>query len=869
MMLPYIYILMLPNTLGKPVIPDWMETSEIMTPDGDILNSNSFFGNANGSSVATLVDESDMSGEEEYDFACAIENKRRITTQFPGWNRQVNTHEKQAIPYSWEPILEPIVGCNGLADGHVRKPNYVFVLDETWNRMYQKYSKFFKIQGYNSLLESPYILIDRANYLLGKQFGVQIIASKVVDLPDLKNACDKRKGNTQDSTPETDTLLALKNAGEELPESSAGFVRLSSGTNFPCRSLGAFTTLPCRFKAGITLNLKIFDDIGRLYTGAASTLAHELMHSYGICPRDRMECDHGHTRNDIPDIMVWNGDPAKENGVGHLRKFLTTCAPYIYGDFVCGIIKDRLNECSVEAPLTEPERTNIAVGKFPWQSSTCSEGDASRAVDGNTNGSVASTCNEVNNWWKLTFRPNTLVKNVVIWGSELENVLVQIYDKGEVVASRTLSNESEENNFFIENEVRADFIKISTENKALKLAEVQVFGYEPAGEQAVEVGKSAMQSSTCNGGVASRAVDGNANARDRGSTAHTCNDPVNWWKVKLAPNTLVNEVRFVYLYDKTQDMLREGVLAEIYDGDNVVATTNGLIRGLQHYEFMFGLKKQVKADSIKLSLAGTPINLGEVQVFGYEPTFWNIVKDKRPEQSSTTWEVKLRPGSQVYEVVIWNTMDHKHWHHLKDAVITIYKAGNEIASKQLSNVSHHEHRYSLSLENKMDADYININSMSSLNLEKVEVYGTESPSWILWDGLTFQNIAKGKHASQSTTCHGGEASRAVDGNTNGDWRKNSVTHTCDKGDNWWKVKLRPGSEVYKVVVWNRTGCCMKLKGATLQIIKDDEVVASKMFHHELKPSDSLVLEKGTKADYVKVISKKVITLAEVEVFGTE
>jgi len=646
-------------------------------------------------------------------------------------------------------------------------------------------------------------------------------------------------------------------------KNSAGFVRLGSGTEHSCRTQGGFTADPCRFKASAKINSKIFDEFGRLFAGGAATgLAHELMHSYGICPPGRSECDTGHTRNDIPDIMVWNGGPSGENGVGVSRKFLTTCAPHIYGGFVCGkVIKPKLEKCSVVGPLTEPEPTNIAMGKFPWQSSTCSEGDASIAIDGETNGPAARTCNEVNNWWKLTFRPNTLVKEVVVWGPELDNAEVQIYNEGKPVASRILSNEKENNSFILENEVRADFIKISIENKSLHLREVQVFGFEPAGDQNVAVGKSATQSSTCSGAVASRAVDGDTNSRwKHGSTTHTCNDPVNWWKVKLAPNTLVNEVRFVAGYTQHGDM-PSGV-AEIYDGDKLVAKTEGLTRGLQHYEYMFGLKEQVKADSIKLSLANKPVILGEVEVFGYEPTFWNIAKNKTPtKSSSTSWEVKLKPGSQVYEVVVPNP-ERKH------VVITIYKDGNEVAVREF--IRHrHKLRYSLSLENKVDADSITISSDDDLSLTEVEVYGTDIPSWISWEGLTFPNIAKGRPAKQSTTCSGGVASRAVDGNTDGTWRKGSVTHTCNKGDNWWQVKLKHGSVVYQVVVWDRTDCCAKIQGSTLQIIKDGEVVESKKFHNKSTPSGTFVLEKGTEADYVKVISKNVITLAEVEVFGTE
>ena len=43
------------------------------------------------------------------------------------------------------------------------------------------------------------------------------------------------------------------------------------------------------------------------------------------------------------------------------------------------------------------------------------------------------------------------------------------------------------------------------------------------------------------------------------------------------------------------------------------------------------------------------------------------------------------------------------------------------------------------------------------------------------DGFT--NVALGKNTTQSTTNYGGVSSRAVDGNTDGNWRRRSCTHT--------------------------------------------------------------------------------------------
>lgn len=89
------------------------------------------------------------------------------------------------------------------------------------------------------------------------------------------------------------------------------------------------------------------------------------------------------------------------------------------------------------------------------------------------------------------------------------------------------------------------------------------------------------------------------------------------------------------------------------------------------------------------------------------------------------------------------------------------------------------------------------------------------------------NVARGKPASQSSTAYGGDASRAVDGNTNGNYGANSVTHTNSGAREYWQVDLRGPYTITQIVIHHRTDCCTdRLPGATLQIIRDGVVVWS-------------------------------------------
>ncbi len=96
-----------------------------------------------------------------------------------------------------------------------------------------------------------------------------------------------------------------------------------------------------------------------------------------------------------------------------------------------------------------------------------------------------------------------------------------------------------------------------------------------------------------------------------------------------------------------------------------------------------------------------------------------------------------------------------------------------------------------------------------LHLAEVEVF----------DGTV--NVAKSGKASQSSTAYGGDASRAIDGNTDGRFDKNSVSHTAEGDKNpWWEVDLGTEMVVDRIRLWNRTDGDLeeRLAGARLLVL---------------------------------------------------
>ncbi|MEO3765638.1 alpha-L-fucosidase [Streptomyces sp. B8F3] len=152
------------------------------------------------------------------------------------------------------------------------------------------------------------------------------------------------------------------------------------------------------------------------------------------------------------------------------------------------------------------------------------------------------------------------------------------------------------------------------------------------------------------------------------------------------------------------------------------------------------------------------------------------------------------------------------------------------------------------------------------------------------DGITGENTALGKPADQSSTHHlGADASRAVDGDTGGDFFAGSVTHTSDTPldtNPWWQVDLGASQHVGSVKLWNRTDCCADrlrdfyvfasdtpFTSTDLEATKNQSGVWSR--HQAGAVEESLTLPVGSDARYVRVQlvgADRPLSLAEVQVF---
>ena len=310
-------------------------------------------------------------------------------------------------------------------------------------------------------------------------------------------------------------------------------------------------------------------------------------------------------------------------------------------------------------------------------------------------------------------------------------------------------------------------------------------------------------------------------------------------------------------------------LSEPADGDHTVSVHVGSIKALSYHEWSktgimfrtsldsnsanFGIyltgsngensngictQGRKNAGDHASSLGGTCTNIGAtdawLKVEKRMDTYTSFIGSQTEENGPITWTVALSydiPGiGDSYQVGLAMSSARSS---LIEAVFTSYEADNYYFPSAAPSVS----------------------SAPSVNTDNL-------------------SLEEGAVASQSSTCYGGEASRAIDGNTERyDWHGESVQHTCQETNPWWKVTLAPSNDhtIYKVIIHNRADCCQnRMKDTQVQILDGSgEVVA---FETITTTSSVYSIDfDGVAGSAVRIWhpspSSAVLNIAEVQVLG--
>jgi len=296
-----------------------------------------------------------------------------------------------------------------------------------------------------------------------------------------------------------------------------------------------------------------------------------------------------------------------------------------------------------------------------------------------------------------------------------------------------------------------------------------------------------------------------------------------------------------------------------------------------------------------LQLSGAPVNLAlgkaasQSSVYGVgaaaavdgntDGNYWNGSVSQTAADVNPWWQVDLGASATVGSVTIWNRTDccgtrlGDFWVFVSD---TPFTASDTLAGLQTRARTWHSHQTttpnpSLTVPVGARGRYVRIqlSGTTNLHMAEVQVMG-------VWPA---DNIATVKAASQSSSW--APASRAVDGNTDGNYWDSSVTQTGADANAWWQVDLGASAGIGAVAVWNRTDCCGDRLSDYWIFVSDTPFAPSDTpatlqaragtwsSHQTTAPNPAALIPAGAQGRYVRVQlnSTNNLHMAEVEVYG--
>ena len=226
-------------------------------------------------------------------------------------------------------------------------------------------------------------------------------------------------------------------------------------------------------------------------------------------------------------------------------------------------------------------------------------------------------------------------------------------------------------------------------------------------------------------------------------------------------------------------------------------------------------------------------------------------------QSKPWWQVDLDSEETIRQINIYNRTDTASNRLSNFHVILLDSFGNEIDRKRISSLSDTFAQIAIDYK-KARYVRIELEGNNALSLAEVQV-------------LRAENIAWKKQATQSSTAYGGNANRALDGNTNSSYSQNSITHTNFEKQAWWQVDLGRNEQVGLVRLFNRGDgeLAKRLSNFDVILYNENNEEVSRQYIQQLTSNQLNVQFNGKIGRYVRVQlhhEHQALSLAEVEVF---
>ena len=226
-------------------------------------------------------------------------------------------------------------------------------------------------------------------------------------------------------------------------------------------------------------------------------------------------------------------------------------------------------------------------------------------------------------------------------------------------------------------------------------------------------------------------------------------------------------------------------------------------------------------------------------------------------QSKPWWQVDLDSEETIRQINIYNRTDTASNRLSNFHLILLDSFGNEIDRKRISSLTDTFAQIAIDYK-KARYVRIELEGNNALSLAEVQV-------------LRAENIAWKKQATQSSTAYGGNANRALDGNTNSSYSQNSITHTNFEKQAWWQVDLGRNEQVGLVRLFNRGDgeLAKRLSNFDVILYNENNEEVSRQYIQQLTSNQLNVQFNGKIGRYVRVQlhhEHQALSLAEVEVF---
>jgi hypothetical protein len=121
-------------------------------------------------------------------------------------------------------------------------------------------------------------------------------------------------------------------------------------------------------------------------------------------------------------------------------------------------------------------------------------------------------------------------------------------------------------------------------------------------------------------------------------------------------------------------------------------------------------------------------------------------------------------------------------------------------------------------------------------------------------------------ATQSSTAFAGTANLAIDGNTNGNFGGNSVTHTDWEFMPWWQADLGAVTVVSAVDVYNRSDCCAE-RLSNFNVLVSQDGFSWQLFHFpgQAGVPSTIAINRNARFVRIQLTGTNYLSLAEVKI----